>query len=299
MNSDTTRDSITSLLGTRLVPPAGSPETQQAMEQALAEAQRSYEQDPNLEHTIWYGRRAAYLFQFERAIAIFSEGLAHFPMAHQLLRHRGHRYLSTRRFREAIADFEQAAMLALNQPVEVEPDGMPNHLNIPLSNSHFNIFYHLGLAYYLTGAYEQAASAYTRCLEYAHNDDCLTATTDWLYMTYRRQGNRVAAAQVLEPIQAGMTIIEDEAYYRRLLLYKGLLSPEQLLVPVAEAGDDQEVTLATQGYGVGNWYFYNGDRVTAHTIFERVVQTRNWTAFGYIAAEVDLVNLRDSLKREV
>jgi tetratricopeptide (TPR) repeat protein len=262
------------------------------MEQALAEAQQRYEDDPSLEHTIWYGRRAAYLFQFERAIAIFSNGLARFPAAHQLLRHRGHRYLSTRRFREAIADFEQAAQLALHQPVEVEPDGMPNQLNIPLSNSHFNIFYHLGLAHYLTGAYEQAAAAYTRCLEYANNDDSLIATTDWLYMTYRRLGDRVAAARVLEPIHERMTIVEDAAYYRRLLLYKGALSPEQLLAPAAEAGDDHDVTLATEGYGVGNWHLYNGDRATARAIFERVVQTQSWTAFGYIAAEVDLVSLR-------
>jgi hypothetical protein len=48
------------------------------------------------------------------------------------------------------------------------------------------------------------------------------------------------------------------------------------------------VQIATQGYGVGNWYLVNGDTRKAREIFERVVAGNAWQAFGWIAAEADL-----------
>jgi hypothetical protein len=67
-------------------------------------------------------------------------------------------------------------------------------------------------------------------------------------------------------------------------MYKGLRSPESVLN--LNAADD--VQIATQGYGVGNWYLANGNRAKAKEIFDRVVSGRAWAAFGYIAAEADL-----------
>jgi hypothetical protein len=48
------------------------------------------------------------------------------------------------------------------------------------------------------------------------------------------------------------------------------------------------VQIATQGYGVGNWYLVNGDEKKAREVFERVLAGKAWAAFGYIAAEADL-----------
>lgn len=282
-----TGDTIMSLLGQPLSPPAMSEEAHQAAEANLATARHEYEQEASLENTIWYGRRLAYLFHFEQAIAVYGAGLKHFPNAHQLYRHRGHRYITTRRFELARTDFERAAGLSVAQPIELEPDGVPNRLNRPLSTSHFNIWYHYGLAHYLLGDFAEAARAYQTCLQYSDNDDCRVATLDWFYMTLRRLGEHEAATELLTAIQADMQIIENGAYHRRLLMYKGLLEPAALLPePVAPESDD--VTVATQGYGVGNWYLANGDHEQARAIFERVLQTRNWAAFGYIAAEVEL-----------
>jgi hypothetical protein len=86
-----------------------------------------------------------------------------------------------------------------------------------------------------------------------------------------------------------MEILENDAYHRRLLMYKGVLRPEQLL----DTANADDLTIATQGYGVGNWYLVEGNAATAREIFERVVQGRQWAAFGYIAAEVDLKRFRD------
>ena len=51
--------------------------------------------------------------------------------------------------------------------------------------------------------------------------------------------------------------------------------------------------MATQGYGVGNWFLANGDTTQAKSIFQTVVDGIEWAAFGYIAAESDLVYLKD------
>jgi hypothetical protein len=103
-------------------------------------------------------------------------------------------------------------------------------------------------------------------------------------MTLRRMGREQEAAAVLEAIRPGMEIFENESYYRRLLMYKGLLSPDSLLV---QNGQDA-TTLATQGYGVGNWHLYNGRVDQAEEIFWRVTSAEDWAPFGYIAAEADL-----------
>ena len=120
-----------------------------------------------------------------------------------------------------------------------------------------------------------------------NNDDSLVAASDWLYMTYRRLGRGAEAARVLEPIREKMDILENDVYHKRLLMYKGLVTPESLL---ATEGADA-LQLATQGYGVGNWYLYNGDKARAREIFERIVQGSSWSAFGFIAAEADLRGL--------
>jgi hypothetical protein len=48
------------------------------------------------ENFIWLGRRYAYLGDYTTAISTFSRGLAKYPQSYKLLRHRGHRYITTR-----------------------------------------------------------------------------------------------------------------------------------------------------------------------------------------------------------
>ena len=178
---------------------------------------------------IWLGRRTAYLNCFREAIAIFSSGIEKHPEDIRLYRHRGHRYISLREFDKAVADLEKAARLIEEKriPDQVEPDGDPNPQNVPTSTSHFNVYYHLGLARYLKGDFEGAARAYRECMKYSQgSDDRLVATSDWLYMTLRRLGRADEAAAVLAPITARLAVLENKAYWNRLLMYKGEKKPE-------------------------------------------------------------------------
>jgi hypothetical protein len=87
-----------------------------------------------------------------------------------------------------------------------------------------------------------------------------------------------------------MHIIENEAYHRLLLLYKGILPADSVLA-LTPAGE-MSVTDATAAYGIGNWHLYNGRVSAAGEIFRRIVAGGQWGAFGYIAAEAELARKR-------
>lgn len=273
----------------RPVPPV-SAEAKKEMEARLEATRRELDAKPNDPGArIWLGRRLAYLGRFNEAIEVYTEGIKKFPWDGRFYRHRGHRYITLRKFDLAINDFQKAAKLIRGKPDQVEPDGQPNVRNIPTSTLHFNIWYHLGLAYYLTGQNQRALDSYRECLKVSKNPDALVATSHWLYMTLRRMNRPAEAAKVLEPISAGMQIIENDGYYRLLLMYKGTASPETLLAEtLKEAGSAASNSIL---YGIGNWYLYNGRRDDALNILRQMVSGDQWTSFGYVAAEADLKRL--------
>ena len=275
-----------SLLGKALFSVQYSAETSARYEANLAEAELKHRENPSDEAAIvWHGRRLGYLTRYREAIDVYSEGLTRYPDSFILLRHRGHRYISVRRFAEAEADFSRAAKLCLATPDTMEEDGEPNKAGIPTGTVRFNIFYHLALAKYLQGRFEDALVDYRTCMDYSTmNNDALVATSDWLYMTLKRLGRDGEADEVLVPIIGDMELIENYAYYHRLLLYKGLKKPEELM----SAGSTTHHDTATHGYGIGNWHLYNGRKEEAKAMFETIVATSFWPAFGFIAAEAEL-----------
>jgi tetratricopeptide (TPR) repeat protein len=280
-----TRPQALSLLGQPLFPPVPAADQLAVMQQQLNEARAAYDSDPNdADALIWLGRRLAYLGEYRAAIDVFTEGIAKHPTDARFYRHRGHRYITTRQFSRAIADLELAAELVAGTPDQIEPDGQPNRFGTPVSTLHSNIWYHLALAHYLQHDFEAALPAWRTALAVSTNDDMVAASADWLYMTLRRLGRADEAAQLLERITPDMTILENDAYHRRLLMYKGLLTPDSVMSPDTE----DAVQIATYGYGLANWYFYNGDRYHAETLFRRILEGRNWAAFGFIAAEAEL-----------
>ena len=275
----------TSLLGRPLVPPPLPAAVAADRQAKLVAAQAELAERPEDPETwIWLGRRTAYLGRFREAIAVFTRGVEKHPRDPRFLRHRGHRFISVRELDKAVADLARASELLQGRPDEVEPDGEPNALNVPTSTLHFNVWYHLALAQYLRGDFEAALAAYRRCLEVSRDSpDRLVATSDWLYMTLRRLGRAEEAARVLEPITKDLKVIENHAYWNRLLMYKGEKTAADLLGPRADG-----VELATYGYGVGTGYLYTGQRAKAREVFEQVVAGPQWAAFGFIAAEAEL-----------
>src|SRR6188508_53434 len=193
----------TSLLGRKLASPALSPESQTRMEAQLATATAAWDKNrDDVDALIWVGRRTAYLGRFRDSIALYSEAIKGHPADARLYRHRGHRYLTIREIDLAIADFEKAVTLITAPgapPDEVEPDGQPNARNTPVSTLHSNIYYHLGLGYYLKRDYVRAADQWRKARDVVRNADNLVAASNWLYLSLRRAGQTEAAAAALLP----------------------------------------------------------------------------------------------------
>ncbi|MGQ0541533.1 MAG: tetratricopeptide repeat protein [Blastocatellia bacterium] len=269
------------------VKPILSKETVDLYQGLLRNERTDYVINPDNENrTIWYGRRTAYTGEYKAAIKIFTDGLKSNPKSPKLYRHRGHRYITLRCFDDAIRDFEKAARMVKGKRDEIEPDGLPNAKNIPTSTLQSNIWYHLGLAYYLKGDFKRALNAYNECEKVSKNPDMLVATKHWQYMTLRRLGRMKDAEKSLAGIADNLDVIENGDYYKLVMLYRGKLKADDLLKQIA--GEANTLGNASLGYGVGNYFLYNGDKEKAMTIFRQITQGNQWASFGYIASEAEL-----------
>ena len=231
------------------------------------------------ESLIWYGRRIAYLGYFKEAIKIFTLGIETYPKDARFYRHRGHRYISTRQYDKAINDFEKAVILIDQTIDQIEPDGLPNSKNIPLSTLHGNIWYHLGLAYYLKNDMNNALKAFTNRSVTHKYDDNIVSGGHWLYMINRRLNKIEESKAVVDQVNQEMNIIENMSYHQSCLFYKGLLEESELVI--------DEVAL----YSLANWYIYEkNDTLRAKEYYQELFKG-NPFSFAYIAGEADWVRL--------
>lgn len=255
----------------------------------LRAAEKKYRADStDDEQIIWYGRRLAYVGNYKDAISVYTKGINRHPDNARFYRHRAHRYITLRCYDNAIADLQKAVELTRDQIDEIEPDGIPNEKNIPTSTLHTNIYYHLGLAYYLKGDNRQALLAWEKCLDLADNDDMKVATLNWLNVVLRKTGRQKDAEQRLKAVSKDMEIIENHDYYNILLMYK--TNDENKLVEKTQ--NQETVSNATLGYALGTYYQLKGEANKAKELFEKVVAGKQWSSFGYIAAEVELAKMK-------
>ncbi len=284
-----TRAEGISKLGTPLLAQEPAPEARPRLQKDLEAAQAAFLKTPDdVDTIVRLGRRTSAMNRYREAAEIYSRGLTRYPGDARLLRYRGHRYITLREYDKATADLARAADLVRGK--EDQPDGDPpaGPLSAASSTLHYSIYYHLGLAYYLRGDFARALPAYRECLRIAQgNDDRVVAATDWLYLTLRRLGKNEEAAKLLPANLADLKVTENQVYRNRLRMYRGELTPDDLL----RAGGD-DVGLATYGYAVGSLYLLGGETEKAKAAFTRVVEGRAWPAFGYAAAEAELARMR-------
>jgi tetratricopeptide (TPR) repeat protein len=275
-----------SLLARPLIRSTLPEETREAFERNLAAALSAYEANPgNGLNAIWVGRRIAYLGRYREAIEWYGDAILEHPTDSRLWRHRGHRYISLRHLDEAIDDLERAVELEEGHPDRIEPDGLPNAAGIPRSTTQTNIWYHLGLAYYLKGDLEHTARCYRSYLELSDNDDSWVAGAHWMHIALRRLGRDAEAAELLTGLRAEMEILENDSYHDLVMLYAGRLEAAELQDRLDRGDGPSQAALA---YGLARWYDDNGDAQRAHEAYKRIVAEAPWAAFGAIAAEAEL-----------
>ena len=277
VNPNKTIETIT-LLGDTLV----SPDIKEGKSfEQFKSAQINYFENKNSpEALIWYGRRVAYLGYYKEAITIFTLGIKNFPNDARFYRHRGHRYISTRQYDNAISDFKKALVLIDGTQDQIEPDGLPNKQNIPLTTLHGNIWYHLGLAYYLKNDMNNASLAFNDRSVTHKYDDNIVSSAHWLYMIYKRQNKIEESNRVLEKISLDMDIIENMSYHQTSLFHKGLIQESEVKI--------DEVAL----YSIANWYIYEKkDTLKAKEYYEMLFENGNPYSFAYLAGEADFIRI--------
>lgn len=276
-----------SLLGSPLTPIELAPDVLERRTQQYDSARAAARKAPGSSHAaIWHGRRLAYLGRYRQAIEVYSEAIEKHPRDARLWRHRGHRWLTVRQFDRARADLEYAADLVRGLEDTVEPDGLPNALNIPTSTLHGNIAYHLGLVCYLQGEFESSLRAFLWCASTAKNPDMLSAANYWLVLNLITLGRADEAKNLLATIDEEWEIIENHDYHQLLLLFASgdEARGNEMLTRAREKGG---VTLATVGYGISFWLDWR-NQPGGNDLRWEIIDAGDWPAFGYIAAEAML-----------
>ena len=264
--------------------PLNSKEPSEKIFQRWREKYLNYEDDKTkIDNIIWHGRFTAYMGDYLKAIDIYTKGIELHSDDARLYRHRGHRYITTRQLDLAIQDFEKAEELIEGKENEVEPDGMPNERNIPVSSLHGNIFYHLGLAHYLKGSLLEAEEAFQKCLATSRMNDNVVSASHWLYMIRRLLGKNAEAQEVVGPIEKDWDIIENMSYHQLCLLYNGSINENEILNVESNSSANDAVL-----YGIANWHVYNGREEKGVRLLNEIIDMGHWASFGHIAAEADL-----------
>jgi tetratricopeptide (TPR) repeat protein len=246
--------------------PAGVEYRSQADTGPVARAQAALAADPkNVQRFIELGVAQSGARQFREAIETFTRGLAIAPNDAMLYRWRGHRYLSVREFDRAQADLTKG---------------------LGLDSTNYGILYHLGIVRYIRGDFAGAAAMFRRSQSRAPDAGELAGSTDWLWMSLMRAGRKDEASAMLA--RRPDSLVVDNAYRRRLTLYRGEIGPDAVFTPA----DTADVQVATLSYGLGNWYLVRGDTARAKTFFERSVRSGGWPGFGFMVSEVELRRLK-------
>lgn len=263
-------------------PPPLTPAQRSALESNLVAAEQALAANPDSEEAaIWVARRLGYLGRYKEAIDTLTRAAAIHPDSYRFLRHRGHRWITVRRFDLAVNDLTRAWELAKHHPDQIEPDGAPTPGVPPRSTDHSNILYHLALAHYLRAEYAVAADLFDRAANLPlTNDDNRVSCAHWRYLALMRLGRADDARALLDTVTPAMDVRENGAYHRLLLRYKA--PPPEALPPDSDLADP------AFAYGVAAHLRLHRREADARALLAKIIESTNPAAFGHIAAETDL-----------
>lgn len=255
-----------------------------------AAAAKDLAASPKDSEAIWQAARAYdAINDFKTSLSLYSRGIQLKPADARFWRARGHRKLNTRDFAGGIKDLEEARKLA---------------------PSSFEVAYYLGLGYYLAGNFAGAGNEFARCVNAAgkkdehaktlppadrscadinKDADALYSLASWHYLLLRRTRHDEEVKLLLGVVKDGAVARGSEAASRLLQFYKGGLDEKTAL----SLDSVSPITRAWVQYGIGMEKALRGDNADACKLLRAAATSPNWSAFGVIAAEVELTrNLR-------
>ena len=223
--------------------------------------------------------------RYKQAVENYTDGLAKFSKSYKLLRNRGHRFITLRQLENAIADLTKAEEL-----IRTEPDIMEYGLDGKATATvRHQIWYHLGVYHYLTRSYDKSAEAFEKALATGGDLKNVVGASDWLYNSYQRLGQKEKAENLLKPIKPDADTDRENSYFRRIMFYKGVITPEEL-IDVNMPPEKMSVQDVTKLYGLANTYAYRGQKEKAIELYNIILKSDAWPGFAYAAAEKDLMD---------
>ena len=249
---------------------------------AVSDAKRALAAEPkNAALALALSKAQAGRRQYKEAVATDTAALASIPAADpanaDLLLERGHRELGLRDFAAARRDLDAA---------------------VKASPKMADAYYHLGLAHFFVGEFDEAAVGFARARGLREKSDLenITDDTAWLYASLRLAGQDSEAKEELAAVPPEYTSAGHAGIYLQLVrFYQGKMGPEAAQAPKPKGPEDSEGELAynTTSFGLGNWYLYQGhDEGKAKAIFQSVVQGEAWNSWGFIGSEVMLGKMK-------
>ena len=85
-----------------------------------------------------------------------------------------------------------------------------------------------------------------------------------------------------------MEILENHDYFDILFMY--INGNESKLVEKTQS--QETLSNATLGFALGTYYLLKGNKEKAKELFEKVVAGKQWSSFGFIAAEAELAKMK-------
>ena len=218
------------------------------------------------EDCLKYGLELNAAGQVAKALEVFSRGLALEPFHVELRQQRGRKNMASRRW-QAISDFTLAA--------HIDPD-------------YWEIWYYMGVTYYLIRDYEKSRNCFKTCI--GKSNDGLVPSVDWLWTLGKKLGAEDSGVLNLISDFEADPDDEDYAYARRIMLYKGLLTPENFYDwKTLEKRGNTDIDFVTQSYGLSNWHTFRGEIDKSNEILKQIAE-RNGVAnaFAYMLAIRDI-----------
>jgi len=245
------------------------------------------------------GKALGDLGRYNQAIRVLTRCIELNPEQSVYYRWRGHYNISIRQFEEAIPDLEKGVQLY--KPMTEEDLEKWDARVLRLWQ--LDAPYHLALAYYYKRDFENALNWMKACMEKALHDWERIAASYWLYLIHWRQDRKEEAGEIISSIPKDLDKAPDYyksggfIYHNLLLFFTGKATEEDLLQEekYKKHFDNHIVPRLwhlTTSYGIGVFYLLNDQKERAIEIFERMVEGDNWSSFGFIAAEVELAEIR-------
>lgn len=131
---------------------------------------------------------------------------------------------------------------------------------------------------------------YARCYAAGARAADRVAAADWYWLTLMRLGKTAAAARLLDEVSPDWDYEENEFYFRRLMVYKGLRDVEETLT---YARGCESFAFCAYAYGIACYLWLAlGRKDQARAVMEEIaavpISQGQWATFAYQAAQASL-----------